>query len=153
MSHDDVHAIRLNSSLDHVGVARDFVAEIAKAVPMTAREVYDLELVVDEAVTNVIEHGYAGRDDASVEIAVALDDGHFTILITHDGLAFDPASHPDVDLKAYITERRVGGLGLFLMKKLLDEVEYSTAADGRRQIRMMKKRQTNPLAPDDGRPS
>lgn len=139
MSQMDPKAIRLTSSLDHVGIARDFVAEIAKSVPMNDRQVYDLELAVDEALTNVIEHAYEGRDDARVELSVVHEGDNFTIVISHDGRGFDPASQPEVDLKQHIAERRVGGLGLFLMKKLMDEVEYTTDAEGRRTIRLVKR--------------
>lgn len=139
MSHDDAKAIRLTSTFDHVGVARDFVAEIAKSVPMNERQIYDLELAVDEALTNVIEHAYEGRSDAQVELTVQHENDRFTIVIAHDGLSFDPGNQADVDLKQHIAERRVGGLGLFLMKKLMDEVEYTTGEDGRRQIRLMKR--------------
>lgn len=139
VSTHEPQAIRLTSNVDHVSVARDFVAEIAKAVPMNERQVYELELAVDEALTNVVEHACAGREDAHVELSVSHADDQFTILITHDGASFDPSSQPDVDLKAYITERRVGGLGLFLIKKLMDEVEYSTGDDGLRRIRLMKR--------------
>lgn len=150
MSQMDPKAIRLTSSLDHVGLARDFVAEIAKSVPMNDRQVYDLELAVDEALTNVIEHAYEGREDAQVELAVTHQGDSFTILITHDGLSFDPASQPDVDLKEYIAERRVGGLGLFLMKKLMDEVEYTTDSEGRRLIRLVKRHPGGARPPEPG---
>lgn len=146
----DPKAIRLTSSLDHVGLARDFVAEIAKSVPMNDRQVYDLELAVDEALTNVIEHAYEGRDDARVELSVTHEGDSFTIVISHDGLGFDPASQPDVDLKQHIAERRVGGLGLFLMKKLMDEVEYTTDSTGRRTIRLVKRHPSGSRPPEPG---
>ena len=135
----DPKAIKLTSKLDHVGLARDFVAEIAKSVPMNDQQVYDLELAVDEALTNVIEHAYEGRDDAQVELAVTHEGDSFTILISHDGLGFDPEGRAEVDLKQHIAERRVGGLGLFLIKKLMDEVEYTNDSQGRRQIRLVKR--------------
>jgi serine/threonine-protein kinase RsbW len=143
VSTNEPQAIKLTSSVDHVGVARDFVAEIAKAVPMSARQVYDLELAVDEALTNVVEHACAGRADATVELSVSHAEDQFTILIIHDGAGFDPDSQPDVDLKSYIAERRVGGLGLYLIRKLMDEVEYSTGEDGLRRIRLMKRHPVN----------
>lgn len=136
----DSKAIQLTSSLDHVDLARDFVAEIARAVPMTAKEIYDLELVVTEALTNVMEHAYEGDESSAVELSVTPGDAELTIVISHQGRDFDPASVPDPDMPEYLAQRRVGGLGLYLMKKLMDEVEYTTGADGRRQIRMMKRR-------------
>jgi anti-sigma regulatory factor (Ser/Thr protein kinase) len=140
VSSEDPRAIHLRSNLDHIGLARDFVAEIARAVPMSAREIYDLELVVDEALTNVIEHAYEGRPERPVELAVTLEGDALVIAITHDGRYFDPAGRPEVDLKAHIAERRTGGLGLYLIKKLLDEVTYGTDAAGRPCIRMVKRR-------------
>lgn len=148
MSTNEPQAIKLTSNVDHVGVAREFVAEIAKAVPMSARQVYGLELAVDEALTNVVEHACAGREDAHVELSVSFADDEFTILITHDGSGFDPSTKPDVDLTAYIAERRVGGLGLFLIKKLMDEVEYSTGDDGLRRIRLMKRHPRGSALPE-----
>lgn len=140
-------ALQLNSSLDHVEVARDFVAEIARQVPMTPKEIYDLELVVTEALTNVMEHAYEGDEGRAVEVLVTPDQEQLTIVISHQGREFNPDAVPDPNMREYLAERRVGGLGLFLMKKLMDEVEYTTSEDGRRQIRLMKRRTAEERAP------
>lgn len=136
----DSRAIQLNSDLEHVDLAREFVAEIARTVPMNPREIYDLELVVTEALTNVVEHAAGGDDGMAVELTVSHEQDAFTILITHAGRDFDPSAHQDPVMKDYLAERRVGGLGLFLIKKLMDEVEYSTGEDGKRHIRLVKRR-------------
>lgn len=145
MSHSDPRAIRLDSSLDHVELAREFVAEIARQVPMDRQQVHDLELVVTEALTNVIEHAYEGREDCQVEVAVSHQEDQFTIVISHDGADFDPNAHADPVMKDYLAQRRVGGLGLFLMKKLMDQVEYTTDDRGKRLIKLVKR---HPLPPD-----
>jgi serine/threonine-protein kinase RsbW len=139
----DPRAIKLDASLDHVVLARDFVAEIAAQVPMDRQQIHDLELVVTEALTNVIEHAYEGKEDSQMELAVTHENDQFTILISHDGLAFDPDSVPDPVMQEYLAERRVGGLGLFLMKKLMDQVEYTTDDRGKRLIKLVK-RHPNP---------
>ncbi|MEB3328046.1 MAG: ATP-binding protein [Candidatus Sericytochromatia bacterium] len=140
MSSDAPQGIHLRSNLDQIGLARDFVAAIARAVPMSSREVYDLELVVDEALTNVIEHAYEGRPDRPVELSVTLEADALAISIVHDGLAFDPAGRPELDLKTHLAERRVGGLGLYLIDKLMDEVDYGFDAAGRPCISLVKRR-------------
>lgn len=139
----DPRAIKLDASLDHVVLARDFVAEIAAQVPMDRQQIHDLELVVTEALTNVIEHAYEGREDCQMELAVTHEDDQFTIVISHDGRAFDPESVPDPVMQEYLAQRRVGGLGLFLMKKLMDRVEYTTDDRGKRLIKLVK-RHPNP---------
>jgi serine/threonine-protein kinase RsbW len=138
-SPSDPRAIKLDSSLDHVIIARDFVADIARQVPMDRQQVHDLELVVTEALTNVIEHAYEGREDCAVEVAVTHEDDQFTIVISHDGADFNPESVPDPVMQEYLAQRRVGGLGLFLMKKLMDQVEYTTDDSGKRLIKLVKR--------------
>jgi serine/threonine-protein kinase RsbW len=149
MSAFDPRAIKLDATLDHVSLARDFVAEIAAQVPMNRQEIHDLELVVTEALTNVIEHAYEGKDDSQVELAVSHQDDRFTIVISHDGAAFDPNAHADPVMQDYLAQRRVGGLGLFLIKKLMDQVEYTTNDQGKRLIKMVKRRATGPLTPPE----
>lgn len=131
-------AIQLDSSLDHVALARDFVADIASRVPMNRQQIHDLELVVTEALTNVMEHGYQGQEDQPVELAVTHQDDHFTIQIRHEGAAFDPSTQADPVMQEYLAQRRVGGLGLLLMKKLMDKVEYTTDESGKRVILLVK---------------
>ncbi len=141
----DPQAIRIDANLDHLDLAREFVAEIAKRVPMNSQQVYDLELAVDEALTNVIEHGLADKDEKQVELSVTHENDLFTIVISHGGRDFNPGEHADPVMKEYLAERRVGGLGLFLMKKLMDQVEYTTGADGSQQIKLVKRHPTRRL--------
>lgn len=135
----DPRAIKLDSNLDHVALAADFVAEIARQVPMNTQQIHDLELVITEALTNVVEHAYEGREDCQMEVSVTHQDDQFTIVISHDGADFNPDAHADPVMKDYLAQRRVGGLGLFLMKKLMDQVEYSTDDTGKRVIKLMKR--------------
>ena len=141
----DPRAIKLEANLDKVELAREFVADIARQVPMNGQQIYDLELVVTEALTNVIEHAYEGREDCQMEVSVGYEEDQFTIVISHDGADFDPSTQADPVMKEYLAQRRVGGLGLFLMKKLMDQVEYTTDDKGKRVIRLVKR---HALPPD-----
>ena len=65
-------------------------------------------------------------------------DSKFVILITDKGQQFDPTLIPEPNLKEYHKQRRVGGLGMFLMRKLMDEVSYNTLSDKRNQVVLVK---------------
>lgn len=131
-------AIRLDATLEQVEAARDFVADMAQKLALSAQQVHDLELVVTEALTNVVEHAYGYAEGEAMELQVSAENGAFTIVIRHDGKDFDPGAQADPVMQEYLAQRRVGGLGLYLMKKLMDEVEYGTDPEGRRVIRLVK---------------
>lgn len=138
-------AIRLDATLEQVEAARDFVGEMASKLALSPQAKHDLELVVTEALTNVVEHAYEFAENEAFELEVKAEEGSFTVLIRHDGKDFDPHQKADPVMQEYLAQRRVGGLGLYLIKKLMDEVEYGTDPEGRRVIRLVK-RQAGPKA-------
>jgi len=85
-----------------------------------------LALAVDEAVTNVIEHALGGKDEPSeagkITITLSADGLRFEALICYKGASFDPGSAPEIDLLAHIRAGRKRGLGLFLMRRIMDEI-------------------------------
>lgn len=98
---------------------------------------FDLELAVEEACANIIEHAYAGSDGSfSVEFATRGAD--VLITLQDRGQAFDPGTIEPPDIHANGEDRRAGGLGLHLMKTLMDEVEFSFTEHGN-FLRMMKR--------------
>ena len=83
-------------------------------------------LAVDEACTNIIKHAYKSFPDGELSIKLDHDKKKFTITILDFGSSFDPDIIPKPDLQRYYKERKVGGLGMYLMKTLMDEVKYSS---------------------------
>jgi len=82
-----------------------------------------VELAVDEAVTNVIKHAYAGSK-GQIHLTCTREGDTFVITIQDKGKPFDPRSVPPPDLEADVDGRRIGGLGIYFMKKIMDEVSY-----------------------------
>jgi len=81
-------------------------------------------IATDEAITNVIRHAYKGKTNKTIKIKICINDDSLTVAIYHSG---DPLHNEDIklpDMEEYIRERRVGGLGLFLITKFMDEVDY-----------------------------
>ncbi|MCK6600761.1 MAG: ATP-binding protein [Bacteroidetes bacterium] len=118
------NAIRLNSTTTNLQVIREFVADNARTAGFGDDVVYKIELAVDEACTNVIKHSYKNDPSKELSVSISWDGKKLTVEITDSGLPFDPAAYHQPDLGAFIKQRKRGGLGLHLIRSLMDEVRY-----------------------------
>ncbi len=130
--------IVVKSSTDNLAEIREFTRSAAEFSGFSEDIVGKIILAVDEACTNVIKHAYKYSKEGEISISIKFVNGKFTVSITDHGVHFDPSKIPDPDLKEYYKEKRAGGLGMYLMKKLMDEVQYYNAADNRNQVVLIK---------------
>jgi anti-sigma regulatory factor (Ser/Thr protein kinase) len=118
--------LQIAAVLTQVPVACDFVAAEAMRAGLDEHAIYHCQLAVDEACTNIIEHGYRRRKDSPViDIFCNTDSYRFTITILDDGIMFNPLVQPDPDSTAPLEQRGRGGWGIHFIKKFMDEVVYS----------------------------
>jgi anti-sigma regulatory factor (Ser/Thr protein kinase) len=110
------------SKLDQV---RDFVGRAAEASGLDSGATYQVQLAVDEAFTNIVEHAYGGESDKEILCTCQVVTKGLSILLRDCGQSFDPTSVPDPDLEADLEERQIGGLGLFFIRQMMDEVEFT----------------------------
>src|SRR5688572_24663714 len=103
---------------------REFVTDAAQQAGMSGKEVYSIQLAADEAASNIIEHAYEGIADGQIEISIGIAGDSFQIIMRDQGKGFDPQEIADPDVNATLEERGVGGLGLFFMRKSMDEVRF-----------------------------
>ena len=130
--------LTVKSSTENLIEIRNFLSGIADELSLPNDLVDKIILSVDEACTNVIKHAYDSSPTEEIDINVKYAKGKLEITIVDSGKHFDPNSVPTPDLKKYVKERKHGGLGMFLMKKLMDEVQYSALPDGRNQLKLIK---------------
>ena len=121
--------VKVPAQMGYLRVLRKFVNRIGKKYGFSQSELYAFKSCVDEACSNIIEHGY-GFEDGSITIKAIVDNNCFTIELIDNGKEFDPKNVDDPDLQKYIEDRKKGGLGIFIMKKLLDEICYQRTAEG-----------------------
>jgi anti-sigma regulatory factor (Ser/Thr protein kinase) len=100
--------------------------------------VYDAALAADEAVCNIIVHGYQ-RVGGQVELCVARAGGDLVIRIRDWAPAFDPTAHPAPDLAASLEQRRPGGLGIYLIRRVMDEMNYRRLAEGGNELLLVRR--------------
>ena len=96
-----------------------------------------IKLALEEAVTNVILYAYPDKKDQDIRIDMSCENKRLTIVITDTGIAFNPLERQEPDLTLSLEERPIGGLGIFLVKQLMTEVNYSHS-DGKNILTMTK---------------
>lgn len=121
-----MRSVKFAAKFEFLDEIRDFVGEIARKGGFNDKEIYNIQLATDEAASNIIEHAYEGISDGLLEISCGMQKDFIKIVLTDHGEPFDPSQIPMPDLKADLSERKIGGLGIFLMRKLMDEVHYES---------------------------
>ena len=131
--------LQVPSSTENLALIREFVSSAAKQAGFDDKEVGRLELAVDEACANVIEHAYGHDANKEVIVRAKLDENEFAIDIEDTGKGFDPASVNQEELEKLIENRKTGGLGMRLMKTLMDEVRYEIEPGKKNALHMSKR--------------
>jgi serine/threonine-protein kinase RsbW len=132
--------LRITAKLENLGVIRDFVRARGMALGVEPDAVSDLVLAVDEAITNVIVHGYGAQPDTpgKVELGVNREGMDVVVRIRDEAPAFDPTGVPAPNLAQPLEKRSPGGLGIYLIRQYMDEVTYRTAPDGGNELILKK---------------
>lgn len=125
------HRITRAAYLESLSEFREFVKEHCASIPGVTDEVlYDVQLAVDEACTNIISHGYAGLDAGSIILDLDIHRDRVIVTLTDFGHSFEPSSAPVPDVNAPIEARELGGFGLFFIQQAMDEMNYQVTEDG-----------------------
>jgi anti-anti-sigma factor len=128
-----VRKLRVPAEEGQLSKVRDFIAECCEEAAFSSRETNNTKLAVDEACTNVIKHAYKDTI-GDIEIRVAIKQGDVSVSIHDSGQRFDFAGVKDPDLDQYVETGRKGGLGVFLINRLMDDVQYRAGASGNELI-------------------
>ncbi len=146
--------LRLPSRSENLELIRKFVSKVAQKVGFDEDDVAKIELACDEACSNVIKHAYEKKNGSqSLDVLIKIDLDKFTLVVTDHGRGFDPAKVLVPNMKEYLAQLKVGGLGIYLIRTLMDEVDYDIKPGKRNQVKMVKyfidKKSSTPV-PADG---
>ena len=119
---------RLHQALYHFGKERDLPESLINT----------MNLALEEIVANVIEHGYEDTGDHSILIRCSIQDGQIMAEVEDDGIPFNPLTSPDPDISGPLEDRPVGGLGIYLIRNIMDNLDYNYF-EGKNQIRLQKR--------------
>lgn len=117
---------------------RDFVIRTGHELGLDSATIYDLQLAVDEACTNVVRHAYGG-EGGPVELKIEATGEGVRVTVRDWGQPFDPENIPEPDVTAPLDQRPLGGLGLFLMRQTMDQVEFDFDPERGNRLTMVKR--------------
>lgn len=139
-----LETIKIPAKLEYLHRCMHLVSSCAKQQGFDNRRINEIELVTEESLVNIFNYAYGGGG-GDVEIACLLDrDEMFIIEITDAGVPFNILDVPDPDVCADIDHRNIGGLGIFMIRQLMDDVKYRR--EGGKNILTLMVRKTKNLS-------
>jgi serine/threonine-protein kinase RsbW len=133
--------LSVTSEMKNLTVISDFVTSVAKKLGLDDDQTFALQMAVDEACANVIEHAYGGQTNGTISIHCQTLNDDVVVTIHDQGRPFDPQSVPRPDITAPLEKRQNGGLGLYLMEKLMDSVVWEFDAEKGNTLTLRKRRE------------
>lgn len=100
--------------------------------------IFNLNLVLEEAVVNIINYAYPKEEHESIYLSARMQNGSVVFVLTDTGKEFDPTMAPDADVTLPAEERQIGGLGIFLIRQIMNEVKYERI-EGKNVLTLEKK--------------
>ncbi|HEX6271299.1 MAG TPA: ATP-binding protein [Anaerolineales bacterium] len=135
-----MQTVQFAAKFEMLDEIREYVGNIAREGGFGDKDVYNIQLATDEAASNIIEHAYENISNGILELSCGVQGNTIKIILTDHGEPFDPSEIPLPDLKADLSNRKIGGLGIFLMRKLMDEVHYESKAEKSNTLTLIKHR-------------
>lgn len=123
-NHNNQKSLLVSNKIDELSKVAQFIEELGVSWSLPDSLTANLNLVLEEAISNTILYGYDDADNHTIEIIFNKSESQISITIKDDGLEFDPTKKGDPDTSLTAEERPIGGLGIFLIKQLMDKVQY-----------------------------
>lgn len=118
----------------------DFIGQAAMQAGLNDKAVYAIQMAVDEACTNIIEHAYGGEGKGQIKLTCRIEDEGLKVTICDQGNPFDPDQVPKLDVQAPLSARKRRGMGMFFIYNLVDTVEYKFSTPQGNQLILFKGR-------------
>lgn len=139
---DPSRRLIMKNEMTEVGRMRAFFFSVCREYGIDDETAKTLNLALEEWVANVISYAYPKGMRGHVEVTADVDDDVLTLVIKDHGAAFDPTQYEEVDTDAELDERAIGGLGIHLMRTIMDTVAYQRTSDGYNRLVLTKKLNT-----------
>lgn len=127
------------AKFENLDSIREYVGMGAKDAGFNDSDIYAVQLAADEACSNIIEHAYGNDDTGLLECSYSFDGEYLVLTFKDYGCFFDPTSVSDPDLTSSLEQRQIGGLGLFLIKNLMDDVQYESHGEAGNVLTLKKR--------------
>jgi sigma-B regulation protein RsbU (phosphoserine phosphatase) len=129
--------IRISNDLAEIDTVNDALADFAQENSIDNSVIQKIKLAFDELLNNTISYGYKDENEHFIEVGVDLLEGRLRVTIEDDAIPFNPLSEERPNTELGIDEREIGGLGIHLVREMMDEVTYKRGID-KNQITLIK---------------
>ena len=129
----------LHNDIQQIPQLAEFVEAVADLAHLDVGLTMSLNLALEEAVSNVIMYAYPKGSDGLVELEAIIRKDSMQFILSDNGTPFDPTAAPEADITLDVEDRPIGGLGIFLVRNIMDEVKYTRSDDGKNILSMIKK--------------
>jgi len=130
--------------LDQLSDISEFVVQAARQAGLNEKDVFHVQAAVDEACANIVEHAYNGQEGGDITLKCRWTEDTFTVIIHDSGSSFDPEAVPPPNLSDDLCARKAGGLGLYFMRKMMDQVCFEFDPDAGNTLTMIKRITSSP---------
>lgn len=131
-------SIILANDISEVSRLYEFIEELGNDFSLTPDIVFNLNLVLEEAVVNIINYAYPKEEHESIYLSARMHEGSIVLVLTDTGKEFDPTAAPEADVTLSAEDRQIGGLGIFLIRQIMNEVKYERI-EGKNVLTLEKK--------------
>ena len=134
-------SIELKNDVGELERLSQILSQFGEANNLSAKVLFALNLALEEILTNIINYGYKDNYEHKIKLAISLEYDELTVKVEDDGQAFNPLGAPEPDIGKPLQDRPIGGLGIHLVRNLMDVLEYRRWEG--RNILVMKKKATS----------
>jgi serine/threonine-protein kinase RsbW len=131
-------SIILANDISEISRLYEFVEEVGNDFELSPDIVFNLNLVLEEAVVNIINYAYPKEEHESIYLSARMHEGSIILVLTDTGKEFDPTAAPEADVTLSADDRQIGGLGIFLIRQIMNEVKYERI-EGKNVLTLEKK--------------
>jgi anti-sigma regulatory factor (Ser/Thr protein kinase) len=131
-------SIILANDISEITRLHEFIEEIGNDFSLSPDIVFNLNLVLEEAVVNIINYAYPKEEHQYIYLSATMKDESIVLVLTDTGKEFDPTTAPEADITLSADERQIGGLGIFLIRQIMNEVKYERI-EGKNVLTLEKK--------------
>lgn len=129
--------LTIANNLNELNRLAEFVESLCEELSLSAETTMNINLALEEAIVNIINYAYPSKEQHDILLKVTSNERQLIFLLTDNGVVFDPTLVPDADTTSSIEERPIGGLGIFLIRSIMNEISYQRL-DGQNRLIMKK---------------
>jgi len=129
--------VRITNQRDQIDTVRKFFDDYSKENKLTEKTVHDIQMALDELLTNIVNYGYEDSDEHKIDVRFGINDDAVRVEIIDDSKPYNILEKENPDISLSVEDKPIGGLGIFLIKKLMSNVDYYTK-EGKNHLVMTK---------------